>query len=184
MVVDKGADKAVRVRHFYGMSRIAERITKVDRDTERGYQIRYNRHPNKKNNFTVAEMYDCYKDGMSLATIGKLYGKSRQAVYDVFRSRGYPLRSKFKSGLYVTTVYGVKWYKGKGGYLRGTIDGKRTLLHRVVWERGKGSIPEGFVLHFKDGDVTRCILSNLELVAKKEMCVRFKRGVSAKSMAA
>jgi hypothetical protein len=39
------------------------------------------------------------------------------------------------------------------------------LLHRIVWERANGPIPEGMVVHHKDHDKTRNGLGNLELVA-------------------
>lgn len=156
---------------------IGPRSTRVDKDPDRGYEIRYNRHPRRKNNFKIAEMYDCYRDGMSLATIAKLYKCTRQAVWDVFRTRGYPMRSKDKAGRYHTTCYGVKWYRTKDGYLRGTLEGRRTTLHKVVWERARGPVPRTHVLRFVDGDKTRCTLSNLELVEKTSMPKKFARKV-------
>lgn len=144
------------------MSRIAERPQRVDRDPDRGYEIRYTRHPNRKNNFKVAEMYDCYKDGMSLATIAKLYKCSRQAVYDVFRARGYRLRSKKLKGARI--VDGIRYTFDGNGYLRGTKDGKRVYLHKLVWIAANGEIPAGFQLHFKDNNKEHCAIENLELV--------------------
>lgn len=136
-------------------------------------KVRLNRHRKRKNNDLVAAMYAMYKTGRSLDQIASVYGKTRQAVYDVFRTRGYTLRSKASAGLYFTTCYGVKWYKTKGGYLRGTVDGRRTTLHREVWERSFGSVPTTHVIRFKDGDPTKCTLSNLELVEKSKMAVTF-----------
>jgi hypothetical protein len=56
-------------------------------------KILYNKHPRRKNNDLVAAMYAMYLRGpkrrpMSLAEIARIYRKTRQAVYDVFRSRG------------------------------------------------------------------------------------------------
>lgn len=42
------------------------------------------------------------------------------------------------------------------------------LLHRVVWEREKGSIPKGYNVQFKDGNTLNCALDNLELVKRGE----------------
>ena len=153
------------------MSRIAPRPKRVDRDPDHGYQIRYNRHPQRKNNFKVAEMYDCYKDGMSLATIAKLYTCTRQAVYDLFRSRGYPLRSKKLKGAVIAG--GVRYTPDGQGYLRGTKDGRRVYLHKVNWVAAHGPIPEGFQLHFKENDKGNCDPSNLELIATSDMANRF-----------
>lgn len=136
-------------------------------DVEYKYEIRHNRHPLRKNNFKVGEMYDCYKDGMSLATIAKLYGVSRQAVYDVFRTRGYKLRSKKLKG--ARTIDGVRYTFDGQGYLRGTKDGHRVYLHKLLWERAHGPVPEGFQLHFKDNDKEHCAIENLELIPLQEM---------------
>lgn len=146
---------------------IASRPTRVDHDPERGYQIRYNQHPNKKNNFRAAEMFDCYKDGMSCATIAKLYKCTRQSVHEIFRTRGYPLRSKKLRGARV--VDGVRYTFDGYGYLRGTKDGRRIYLHRFLWEQTNGPVPPGFQLHFKDNNKERCSIDNLELVPLQEM---------------
>ncbi len=61
--------------------------------------IRYNKHPRRKNNEIIAAMYAMYstpgEDGRprSIEAVAKVYRKTRQAVYDMFRSRGYKLRS-------------------------------------------------------------------------------------------
>lgn len=132
-------------------------------------RIRYNKHRKRKNNDLVAAMYAMYRTGKSLAQIGGIYGKTRQAIYDLFRTRGYELRSKESAGRYVSTCYGVKWYRSKGGYLRGSINGRRTMLHREVWERMHGPVPDDHVLYFRDGDHTRCTIENLAMITKSEM---------------
>ena len=150
------------------MRTIAPRPTRVDKDPERGYQIRYNQHPQRKNNFKVGEMYDCYKDGMSLATIAKLYGCTRQAVYDVFRSRGYPLRSKKFKGLQI--LDGIRFTLTKGNHLRGTLpNGHRTLMHWYVWEKAHGRIPDGHCIFHRDRNPQNNALENLELLPKSQM---------------
>lgn len=122
-------------------------------------------------------MYDLYQRGpdgipMSLEQIGKAYRRSRQAIYDIFHSRGWPLRSKPKKGL--TVRNGVAFTFDGKGLLRGTLPGgRRVYLHRLVWEEANGPVPEGYVLHFKDGNYANVEISNLELVPKKEMAIRF-----------
>jgi hypothetical protein len=56
--------------------------------------------------------------GKSLEEVGTVYHKTRQTVYDVFRSRGYKLRSKQLKGLQI--LDGIRFTETKGGYLRGT----------------------------------------------------------------
>lgn len=153
-------------------SRIAERPVWIYKEPTRGYEIRFNRHPNRKNNFKVGEMYDCYKDGMSLAAIGKLYGRTRQAIYDTFRSRGYPLRSKKFKGLHI--LDGIRFTLTKGGHLRGTHpDGRRILMHWYVWEKAHGPIPPGHCVFHRDRNPANNAIENLELLPKSQMSYVF-----------
>lgn len=41
--------------------------------------------------------------------------------------------------------------------------------HRYKWEKHRGPIPDGYKLHFKDGDTTNCRLTNLELLSKSQL---------------
>src|ERR1017187_9587293 len=83
------------------------------------FAAKVNKHPRRKNNALVNVMYELYLDGRSLADIARMYHRTRQAVYDVFRSRGYKLRSKQLNGL--TVINGVRFIEMKGGYLRRSI---------------------------------------------------------------
>lgn len=134
-------------------------------------QIRFNKHKKRKNNDKVAAMYAAYCDGMSLHAIGKMYRKTRQAIYDVFRSRGYPLRSKQLKGLQVFD--GIKFTEAKGGHLRGTTPFGRMLMHQYVWQKTNGPIPDGHYIFHKDRDPKNNELTNLELLAKKDMSKKF-----------
>jgi len=130
-------------------------------------KVLYNKHKNRKNNDLVAAMYAMYKTGKSLESIGKVYKISRQAVYDLFRSRGYELRSKKMLGL--TIIDGIKFTVMAGGYLRGTIPGRRITIQKYVWEKMNGPVPTGFVIHYIDGNKLNNSILNLELVPKSEM---------------
>lgn len=46
--------------------------------------------------------------------------------------------------------------------------GTCVFLHRAVWEKANGSIPEGYDIHHKDHNIYNNELSNLELVLKEE----------------
>lgn len=134
-------------------------------------KVLLNKHPKRKNNEKVAAMYSAYQDGMSLEAIGELYRKSRQAIYDVFRSRGYQLRSKQFKGLVI--LDGIKFAETKGGYLRGTVAGKRMLIHQYIWSKHHGPIPEAHVLFHIDGNPKNNAIENLELIAKSAMQKKF-----------
>lgn len=137
-------------------------------------QLRFNKHPRRKNNDLVANMYAHYQTGKSLEQIAEIYGRTRQAVYDVLRTRGYALRSKPLRGL--VTILGVKFTLMKGGYLRGTTPLGRITAQKYVWERKRGPVPEGAVLHFLDGDKTNVELENLAIVAVADMARTFNPG--------
>jgi len=115
-----------------------------------------------KTDFVVKGMYEMYKTGKSLEQIGKVYKKSRQAVYDNFKARGFQLRIK--------KVYPAIYYKGNkytaslNGYFRATRRDKNLILHRLIWEKHNGKInPKDYILH-KDGDKTNNDISNLQLI--------------------
>ena len=46
------------------------------------------------------------------------------------------------------------------------------LKHRLIWISQYGSIPPGYLVVFKDGDVMNFDLSNLELISKKDNMLR------------
>ena len=139
-------------------------------------KVKFTKYKNKKNNILVAGMYAMYKTGKSLAFVAKNYRKSRQAVFELFITREYKLRSKELKGL--TTIDGINFTETKDGYLRGTIGmawngKKRILAHQYIWEKNKGSIPLGFVIYHKDGNKKNNLIENLELVQKKDMVKKF-----------
>jgi len=136
-------------------------------DKETGLEIRYNQHPKRKNNLRVAAMFDAYKGGMSCEAIGKLYGISRKTVHDQLQSRGYPLRSKQYKGLQV--LDGIRFTLAKGGHLRGTVNGKRMMMHWYVWEKANGPVPAGHCIFHKDRDPANNVLENLEMLPKSQM---------------
>ena len=55
-------------------------------------------------------------------------------------------------------------YSSSNGYPSIFVDGKNVLLHRYVWEKFNGEIPEGFHIHHKDRNRKNFDISNLELV--------------------
>lgn len=47
------------------------------------------------------------------------------------------------------------------------LNGKTHIIPRLIYESVHGAIPEGYVIHHKDGDITNNRISNLEIVPKK-----------------
>lgn len=46
------------------------------------------------------------------------------------------------------------------------------LLHRLVWEKKHGPIPDGYIISFKDGNTTNVAIDNLECISMKENMLR------------
>lgn len=134
-------------------------------------EIRYNKHRNRKNNDLVAAMYAMYCCGpegrpYTLEEVGKIYRRSRQAVYDVFKSRGYPLRSKPVKDSVI--IDGRKFTPRHDRYWRATA-GDRKQLHVYIWEREFGKLPAGHGIHHKDLDRGNNDLANLECLPIAEI---------------
>ena len=130
-------------------------------------EVRYNKHPRRKNNDVVAAMYAMYQTPKSLEEVGRAYHKTRQSIYELFRTRGYELRGKQLKGLQV--LDGINFTEMKGGYLRGTTLRGRTTMHRYVWQKHRGKIPVGYVVYHKNGNRADNKISNLRLVALSDM---------------
>lgn len=58
-------------------------------------------------------------------------------------------------------------YMEKSGYTRGTLAGKRHLVHRIIWTLVNGSPPEGNLDHI-DGDRSNNKIENLRACSAKQ----------------
>ena len=56
------------------------------------------------------------------------------------------------------------WILSDGYY----IISKKIYLHRYIWEQHNGKIPEGYLVHHKDGNKTNNSLDNLELLERPD----------------
>lgn len=119
------------------------------------------------------EMYAEYKKGFSLEQVGKMFGITRQSVYIGFKRRNYKLRKPRQ--LPYQYFDGKKFTLRNHGYY-GLTRGKRTLMHRYVWEYHNGKIPKGHDLHHKDHNKTNNKIENLELYSKAEHARKFATG--------
>ena len=76
-------------------------------------------------------------------------------------------------------VYDYKsWSKNPNGYYEGCSNNKykERLLHRYIWTEYNGHIPDGFVVHHIDRDITNNNISNLKCMSKNEHSILHMRG--------
>lgn len=60
--------------------------------------------------------------------------------------------------------------------MEGTQWERWEFLHRAVWEEYNGSVPEGMVVVFRDGNKQNCDISNLMLAKRSEVPVMTRKG--------
>ena len=124
-----------------------------------------------RNDIKAKAMYLLYQQGKSLSQIAVEFGVTRQCVYDYFKSRNYVLRERPKPKPFIE-FNGARYTVRNTGYYAKTT-GKRTLLHRDIWESVNGIIPIGYDIHHIDGDRTHNTLINFELIAKDVHASKF-----------
>lgn len=140
----------------------------------------------QKRNNDFNEYYQEYLNGLSLQQIAVKYGKTRQGVFKAFKLRGFKLRETFISvaqyeqmkresdNPILEKVYRkLQMYDGKKFTLRNSgyyslTTNDRKLMHRYVWEKEVGPIPDGYDIHHLDEDKENNKLSNLECLPKPE----------------
>lgn len=111
------------------------------------------------------EMYKLYNEGHSLEVVGKVFGMTRQAVFDRFKSKNLEMRPKnFKPFIIVDDL---KFTINRDGYYEcTTVD--RLMLHNYNWEKLNGKIPKGYEIHHVDLNKINNDPSNLMLLTPKE----------------
>lgn len=109
----------------------------------------------------VLFMYEDYKRVGSLSKVARLYRRTRQSMWDLFKRRHLPMNER-KFGARIL-FDGKVWTPMKGGYFRETISReKRRLLHHVIWEKRTGRrIAKGYQVTFANGDSTDFSSRNL-----------------------
>lgn len=109
------------------------------------------------------DAYQLYLDGLSLTQVADQIKVTRQCVFKAFKKRKYQLRGKnFRPNI----IYdNRKFSLRNNGYYSSTID-ERGYLHRYMWEKEKGKIPEGFDIHHLDEDKSNNVIENFECISK------------------
>lgn len=111
------------------------------------------------------EMYREYKKGYSLSQVGRMFGMTRQSVYEGFHIRGFVLR-KIKPVPY-QIFNGIKFSRRANGYYAET-SGDRQFMHVRVWEHFNGIIPNTHSIHHIDKDVSNNKIGNLKMIGRGE----------------
>lgn len=119
-----------------------------------------------KRNKNITEMYSLYKDGYSLEQVGKVYGCTRQSVHGLFKYNNLKMRPN-KKPLPFLFFNGAKYTLRNNGYY-GKTNGKRTLMHRDMWEHYNGKIKSGYDIHHIDLNRENNNIDNLECLLKSE----------------
>ena len=119
----------------------------------------------QKRNPVYDNAYAMYLDGLSLQQVANELGVTRQCIYKAFRRRGFVLRG--------INLNPYQYYDGKKFTLRNTgyyslTTDDRCLMHRYVWEKEKGSIPDGWDIHHINLNRTDNRIENLECWPKAE----------------
>jgi hypothetical protein len=120
-----------------------------------------------------AKMYEKYNEGLSLSQVGELFGITRQSVYCGFKRRGYKLRAKNERPYQM--LDGIKFTLRDHGYYASST-GDRKLMHRYVWEKYNGPIPDGYDVHHVDHNRANNDINNLEIYTKSEHAKLFSTG--------
>lgn len=119
----------------------------------------------RKRSVIYDNVYSQYLAGLSLEQVANSLGVTRQCVYKAFKKRGYSLRGP---NFQPVQVYdGKKFTLRPSGYYALTTD-DRCLMHRYVWEKERGQIPEKWDIHHKDEDKANNAAQNLECLPKPE----------------
>jgi len=115
-----------------------------------------------------------YNEGLSISSIARILGGSRQSIHDLLiRRDGYNPR---KPSIVKTQIFNGKKYSIRAnGYFMSTKP-PRALMHREVWESINGTIPDGCDIHHIDHDKANNSIDNLELYTKSDHARLFSSG--------
>ncbi len=120
-----------------------------------------------KKNHDIASGLDCrFKKGNVPANKGKKmspeqYEKCKETMFH----KGNVPANHMEVGVYTHTTDG---YLVRKVQEHGTQRERFEFVHRAVWEKHNGPIPEGKIVSFLDGDKDNCEIENLVLIDNRE----------------
>ncbi len=119
----------------------------------------------RKPNPVYDNAYSMYLEGLSLEQVAKQIGVTRQCIYKAFKKRGLVLRGvNFRPHQFYD---GKKFTLRNSGYYSLTTD-ERTLMHRYVWQKEIGEIPDNYDIHHLNENKSDNRIENLECLPKSE----------------
>lgn len=119
----------------------------------------------QKRNSIYEDAYTLYQEGLSIQKVANEIGVTRQCVFKAFKRRGLKTRV---INLRPFQVYDdIKFTLRNTGYYSMTT-GDRCLMHRYVWQKERGEIPEGWDIHHIDCNKANNDINNLECLPKSE----------------
>ena len=103
--------------------------------------------------------------GLGCKVIAAELGHSPTTILATLRRAGIAIRTRVEPPRIVFDDIVYSW---DGRYFRSTktFDGQRKYLHREVWIKFNGPIPEGHEVHHRNEDRTDNLPTNLELKSK------------------
>lgn len=111
------------------------------------------------------DAYDLYLSGLSLEQVANELSVTRQCVYKAFKQRGFSLRGvNFRPFQFFDNI---KFTLRNNGYYSST-KGDRILMHRYVWQKYNGSIPDNYDIHHINNKKYDNRIENLECLPKAE----------------
>ena len=122
---------------------------------------------NYKRNHDIVSGLDCrFQKGQEPANKGK---KMRPEQYEKCKAtmfhKGHVPANHMEVGEYTHTTDGYLIQKVQE---QGTLQERFAYVHRLVWEKHNGPIPEGKIISFLDGDKDNCDIDNLVLIDMQE----------------
>ena len=129
--------------------------------------------PHQKKSDTQ-EVIELYLAGYSCGDIARMFSMSRQAVWERLTRSKVKLRTK--KVLPFVVYDGIKFTPRGNGYYRATSRDKNLFLHRYIYEKEVGIIPEGYDIHHIDFDRQNNRVDNLECISKSEHTSKYSPG--------
>lgn len=116
----------------------------------------------------VARLAADYARVGSLEKVGALHGRTRQSVYQIFKTHGVVRNARRDAKPFLMHA-GRKFTLDEQGYYRETagrgrakaVAGVEIVLHRVLWTEERGPIPRGHWVVFRDHNRLNCVIENL-----------------------
>ena len=115
----------------------------------------------------VQAMYSEYRGGLSKHKMAPKWGRSAQAIGEIFRNHGLKLRRrKFRQKV---NYGGLVYTPDKDAQLRCTTLDRHRLSHRIWHDRTGRKVPAGWQVSFRDGNVRNFTQANLVCAPESEI---------------